>query len=87
LLCCAGHPDFDVSARYGFFAPARTPHAIVTRLNTELRAILATPNVRKRLEVLGLEPIPSSPQEHAAQIKAEFARWTPIIKVTGMRID
>jgi len=43
--------------------------------------------VRKRLEVLGLEPIPSSPQEHAAQIKAEFARWTPIIKVTGMRID
>jgi tripartite-type tricarboxylate transporter receptor subunit TctC len=83
----AGFPDFDVSARYGFFAPARTPEAIVMRVNTELRAILGMPNVRERLALLGLQPIPGSPEEHAAEIKAEFARWTPIIKATGMRVD
>ena len=83
----AGFPDFDVTARYGFYAPARTPHAIVARLNAGLRAILAMPEVRERLAALGLEPIPSSPEQHAAQIKAEFARWTPIIKSTGMRVD
>jgi tripartite-type tricarboxylate transporter receptor subunit TctC len=57
------------------------------RVNTELRAILGMPNVRERLAVLGLQPIPGSPEEHAAEIKAEFARWTPIIKATGMRVD
>ena len=58
----SGFPDFDVAARYGFFAPARTPHAIVTRLNRELRAILEMPDVRERLAALGLETIPSTPE-------------------------
>jgi tripartite-type tricarboxylate transporter receptor subunit TctC len=57
------------------------------RLNAELHAILAMPNARERLAVLGLEPVPSSPEEHAAEIKAEFAHWKPITKALGMRID
>ena len=68
-------------------ASAHTPHVLVMRLNTELHAILAMPNTRERLTALGLEPIPTSPEEHAAKIKTEFARWTPITKATGMRID
>jgi len=68
-------------------ASAHTPHAIVMRLNTELHAILAMPNTRERLAALGLEPVRTSPEEHAAEIKTEFARWTPITKATGMRID
>jgi tripartite-type tricarboxylate transporter receptor subunit TctC len=83
----AGFPDFDVAARYGFFAPARTPGAIVARLNRELRAILAMSETRSRLAAFGLETIPSTPEEHAAHLRAELARWTPIIKATGMRID
>jgi tripartite-type tricarboxylate transporter receptor subunit TctC len=83
----AGFADFDVAARYGFFAPARTPHAVITRLNRDLRAILEMPDVRERLTALGLETIGSTPEQHAAQIKSEFARWTPIIKATGMRLD
>ena len=83
----SGFPDFDVAARYGFFAPARTPHAIVMRLNRELRAILETPDVRERLAGLGLETIGSTPEQHAAHLKSEFVRWTPIIKATGMKLD
>jgi tripartite-type tricarboxylate transporter receptor subunit TctC len=83
----AGFPDFDVAARYGFFAPARTPHAIIARLNRELLAILAMTDVRERLASLGLETIGSTPEQHAAHIRSEFARWTPIIKSTGMRLD
>jgi tripartite-type tricarboxylate transporter receptor subunit TctC len=83
----SGFPDFDVAAVYGFFAPARTPPHIVTRLNRELLAILDKPDVRERLSALGLEPIGSTPEAHAAHIKAEFARWTPIIKATGMKLD
>ena len=83
----AGFPNFDVAARYGFFAPAHTPLSIVMRLNRELRAILERPDTRGRLGALGLEAIPSTPDEHAAHLRAEFARWTPIIQATGMRID
>jgi tripartite-type tricarboxylate transporter receptor subunit TctC len=83
----AGFPNFDVAARYGIFAPARTPNAIVMQLNRELRTILEMSDTRSRLAALGLETIPSTPEEHLAHLKAEFARWTPIIKATGMRID
>ncbi len=83
----AGFPDFDVAARYGFFAPARTSGTIVTQLNRALRSILELPDTRSRLAMFGLEAIPSTPEEHLAHLKAEFARWTPIIKATGMRVD
>jgi tripartite-type tricarboxylate transporter receptor subunit TctC len=43
--------------------------------------------VRERLAAFGLETIGSTPEQHAAHIKSEFARWTPIIKATGMRLD
>ena len=82
-----GFADFDVAARYGFFAPARTAPVIVTRLNRELRSILEMPDVRERLSTLGLEIIGSTPDQHAAHIKWEFARWTPIIKASGMKLD
>ena len=83
----AGFPDFDVAAWYGFFAPARTSPAIITRLNRELRAILEMQDVRERLAALGVEPVGSTPEQHAAHIKSELARWTPVIKATGMRVD
>lgn len=83
----AGFPNFEVAAWYGFYAPANTPGTIVTRLNRELIAVLATPDVRERLALLGLEVTASTPQAHAAHIQAELARWTPVIKASGMRID
>ena len=83
----AGFPDFEVVAWYGFYAPAQTPRAIVTRLNRELLDILAMPDVRERLALLGLEVSGSTPEAHAAHIQAELARWTPVIKASGMRID
>ena len=83
----AGFRDYDVAAWYGFFAPAKTPRAIVDRLNRELRTILGMMEVRERLSVLGLEPVGSTPSEHAAHLEAELARWTPVVKFAGLRID
>ena len=83
----AGFTGFDVSAWYGFYAPARTPQAIIARLNRELVAILGKADVRARIAQLGLDVIAGTPEAHAAFIQAELARWTPVIKASNMRIE
>ena len=83
----AGFPGFDVGAWYGFYAPAKAPTEVVTLLNRELCAILAQPEVRERLGMLGLDVIGSTTEAHAAHIQADLVRWAPVIKASGMRID
>jgi tripartite-type tricarboxylate transporter receptor subunit TctC len=80
----SGVPGFDVSSWYGLLAPARTAPEIVQKLNADAVAALRDPQVRQRIEGLGLEVVGSTPQEFAAFIKAEMAKWGPVIKAAGI---
>jgi tripartite-type tricarboxylate transporter receptor subunit TctC len=76
----AGVRDFDVASWQAFYAPAGTPPAIVQRLNGEIARILAMPDVKARLDTLGLVHTPNSPEQFAAFGKAEIAKWTQVVK-------
>lgn len=80
----AGFPDFDMSIWTGFLVPAGTPAAIIARLNTELRRIMALADVRQQIEMHGSVPVSNTPDEFAAIIRAENAYWAKVIKETGI---
>ena len=79
----SGLPGFDAVLTYGLVAPAGTPRPIVERLNRELRAALATDEVKRRLMQEGAEPMPTTPEEHAAVIDREETKWAAVIKSIG----
>ena len=80
-----GLPGFDAVLTYGLVAPAATPRPIIERLNRELRATLATEEVRRRLVQEGAEPMPTTPEEHAAVIDREETKWAAVIKSIGLK--
>ena len=81
----AGLPGFEVVQRSTLLAPAGTPRAVIERLNRELNAVLATDEVRKRLAVEGGEPVPGAPEEYAADIDREEARWSKLVAAIGLK--
>ena len=84
----AGLTGFDVSAWYGLLAPARTPKPIVTQLHNEVVRILATPEIKERfLTTIGGDPVGNTPEHFAADIKADIARWSKIVKESGLKIE
>ena len=83
----SGLPGFEVDFWIGILAPAGTPPAIVARLNAEVNRILAQEDVRERLIVLGTEPIGGSPQQFAALIKKDIARWAEAIRASGTKAE
>ena len=78
-------PGFELVTWYSVFAPARTPNAIVTRLNTEIAKVLADPESRDRLASQGLEPTTMTPEELGRYSRAELARWAKVIKAAGIK--
>jgi tripartite-type tricarboxylate transporter receptor subunit TctC len=83
----SGLPGFDAVLSYGLVAPAGTPPPIIARLNQELRAALASEEVRKRLHQEGAEPMPTTPEEHAAVIDREETKWSTLIKSIGLKAE
>jgi tripartite-type tricarboxylate transporter receptor subunit TctC len=81
----AGVPGFEVAGWYGVLAPARTPQAIVTKLNTEIVRILHTQEVQVHLAADGSEPVGNTPQEFASHIKSEVAKWRKVITDAGIK--
>jgi tripartite-type tricarboxylate transporter receptor subunit TctC len=81
----SGLPGFDAVLTYGLIAPAGTPRPIIDRLNKELRAALATDEVKRRLMQEGAEPMPTTPEEHAAVIDQEETKWSTLIKSIGLK--
>ncbi|MCX7890874.1 MAG: tripartite tricarboxylate transporter substrate binding protein [Burkholderiales bacterium] len=86
-LAESGVPGFEATAWNGIVVPAGTPRAIVERLNREVNAILAEPEVRARLHAAGLEPAGGTPEAFGQLVRAEAARWAPVIRATGAKID
>ena len=83
----AGFPGFEERSWVGYFAPAKTPDAIVNKLNGEINAILGLADVKGRLDAMGLETRPGSPAAFAAYLKSEVARWAKIIRTIGITAD
>jgi tripartite-type tricarboxylate transporter receptor subunit TctC len=81
----AGVRGYEVTGWYGVFAPAATPRAIVTQLNREIVRILKVPEVSERLSADGAEIIGNTPQEFAAYINSEIAKWSKVVKISGAR--
>jgi tripartite-type tricarboxylate transporter receptor subunit TctC len=86
-LAESGLPGFDATLTYGLLAPAGTPRPIVDRLNKELRAALASEDVRKRIILEGGEPEPTTPEEHAAIIDREETKWSAAIREAGVKLE
>jgi tripartite-type tricarboxylate transporter receptor subunit TctC len=78
---------FDISTWFGVFAPAGTPQPIVARLNDEFRKALVTPELRERLARMGAEPAQTSPEQFAAFVRAELARYEKVVKFSGAKVD
>ncbi|QBK06583.1 tripartite tricarboxylate transporter substrate binding protein [Hylemonella gracilis] len=86
-LAESGLPGFESSGWFAILAPAKTPAAVVKRLNTELVAVLRSADVRERFSAAGLEPMPSTPEELTAFMKSETVKWAKVIKDSGAKID
>jgi len=81
----SGFPGFDVTTWWGMFAPAGTPAAVIERLNRETVKIMVSPDMRDKLQALGLVPLSNTPAEFAQIIKAEAPFWARLIKDAGIK--
>ena len=82
-----GVPDFVVNSWVGLLAPARTPAAIVKRLNTELNAVLADPAAREKLATLGIDPTPGTPEQFGDEMRRDLARYGAVVRAAGIKIE
>jgi tripartite-type tricarboxylate transporter receptor subunit TctC len=80
----SGFPCFDITGWFGMFVPAGTPEAIVGRLHQETTRIMASPDVRDKLEAIGISPMTSTPAELADRIRTETPYWAKLIKDAGI---
>ena len=83
----AGLPGFDVTSWYGMFAPAALPKNLVAKINGDIAAILDTPDMKQRLEKLGADPGPMSPEDFGKFVRAEVEKWAKVVKESGAKVD
>ncbi len=80
-------PGFDVSSWFALFAPAKTPQAVIDKVQADTKAALADPAVRNRMEALAAEPVGNSPAELGAFLQAEMKKWGDLIKEVGVKVE
>ncbi|SDB61139.1 Bug family tripartite tricarboxylate transporter substrate binding protein [Belnapia rosea] len=83
----AGYPGLDATAWFGIQAPARMPPEVVQRLSQELQAIVRDPAVRAKIEEQGAQPVGDTPEQFAAHINQEIARWGEVIRKANIQLD
>jgi tripartite-type tricarboxylate transporter receptor subunit TctC len=80
-------PGYEASALFGMGAPRKTPPEIIAKLNREINAVLADPEVRKRLVELGGEPLITTPEDFGAMIAAETEKWAKVVKFADIKVE
>lgn len=83
----AGVPNFDVASWQALYAPAGTPPAVVSRMNSEIEKIIANPEVAAKMEGLGLEHTPNTSAQFADFNRAELAKWAKIVKDGNIKVE
>jgi tripartite-type tricarboxylate transporter receptor subunit TctC len=78
-----GVSGFEAVLHYGIVAPAGTPRPVIEKLNAALRTALSDPAVNNHLAMEGAEPLPTSPEQYAADIDREEAKWSALVKKSG----
>lgn len=82
-----GYAGIETTAWNGVLAPARTPQAVIRRLNGDLVRILSTPQVRDRFDAQGAEAVPSSPAEFGQFIREEIDKWGKVVRAAGLTAE
>jgi tripartite-type tricarboxylate transporter receptor subunit TctC len=80
----SGYPDFVVTSWNAFYGPAGLPKDIVTKLNEQVVAALKTPDIQKRMEDLGIQPMIGSPEFLNERMKSDIAKWAKVIEAAGV---
>ena len=83
----AGVPGYEAIGWFGVVAPANTPAEIINRLNREIAAALAVPEIRERAVAAGAEPQTSTPQEFATLIREETRKWAQVIRTAEIKLQ
>jgi tripartite-type tricarboxylate transporter receptor subunit TctC len=81
----SGVPGYESSGWYALWAPAGTPRPLVLKLNTEVTRMLASTAMKQQLAAQGLDPIPTSPEAFAKQLRVEIDKWGKVVKATGAK--
>jgi tripartite-type tricarboxylate transporter receptor subunit TctC len=83
----AGVPGYEATSWNGMLAPAGTPTDIIKRLNAEFNRIIAAPDMKKRMLDNGYEPVGGPPEKFGELIRAEIAKWAPVVAAAGVKVD
>jgi tripartite-type tricarboxylate transporter receptor subunit TctC len=83
----AGVAGYDATSWNGMLAPAGTPADVIKRLNAEFNRIIGTPDMSKRMLDNGYEPVGGPPERFGELIRAEIAKWAPVVAAAGVRVD
>jgi tripartite-type tricarboxylate transporter receptor subunit TctC len=82
-----GLKGFEANNWYGVVVPAKTPRAIIDRLNKDVAAALTSPDVKELLFKQGLDVAPDTPEQFGAYIKSELAKWAKVVKAAGLKAN
>jgi len=83
----AGLPGFDMRVVYGFAAPAATPREVIGKLSAEITRVVGLADYRERISTQGLDPVSATPEQFAAIIKADMAKFARIIKTANIKLE
>ncbi len=86
-VAAAALPGYESTSSYGIFAPARTPAAVINRLNQEIVQFISTAEAKQRLLMTGVESVGSSAEQLAATVNSELQVWGKVIKDAGIRAE
>lgn len=82
----SGLPKYDSLGWFGLFAPASTPPALVARISADLRKVLLSDDLKKRLAEQGAEPAPSTPDEFRAFVNRDIRKWIDLANTAGIKL-
>ncbi|MBK9135596.1 MAG: tripartite tricarboxylate transporter substrate binding protein [Betaproteobacteria bacterium] len=83
----SGYRDFDVNPWFGLFAPAKTPAAVVRKINADINELLASKDVVEKFGAVGAEAFATDPAQFGALVHADIAKWTQVVKASGATVD
>ncbi len=83
----AGVPGYEISTWYGIWAPARTPPAIIARMQQAVATAARNPDTRARFDALGAAPVADSPEDYARFVRAEYDRWGKLVRDARIKLD